>query len=339
MANSILRDYVAEAQFILKNYPIEPMIVKQHQYNNKKAVWFIKTKDHSYALKRYTLTKEKWEKIISAYYYLYQKEINIGSLIVSNNYKPWIAHNNNYYILTSWVKGSLPDFTNPQDITKLTKNIANLHQQSKEYTPSTRDYKDKCSEIQRKQGLLLEYKYEAENTSKESFSRIYLKNFKHFFDIWEDGTNNYCNSTYEKCMKKLKEKPCLCLNSFSPQNFSLDKDGNLWTLHLDKICIDFPTTDLRQLLFKIMYINEDWNEEIFSKIIKNYMKVNNLTKDELKLLLTDLEMPHLFFNISSHYYLFPNNTAYKAKLTTNLTNAIELESKKTKLLQKFWELV
>ncbi|SMB92677.1 spore coat protein, CotS family [Desulfonispora thiosulfatigenes DSM 11270] len=336
---TIFRDYVAEAQFILKSYPIKPNIIKQTQYDSKKAVWFVKTNENSYALKRYTLTKEKWSNIISAYYFLFQKGFNIAPLIVTNSFKPWIVSDNNFYILTNWVKGDLPNFENIDDILKITKSIANLHLYSKEYTPQTREYKDNNIELKRKQGLLLEYKYEAENQKNDEFSLLYLKHFEYFFESWENTSQNFNKSAYKKLIKNLDTMPCLCLNSFAPLNFSLDTSENIWILHLDKIHIDLPVLDLRQFIFKIMYTNDCWDKKVLSQIMKKYLEIYPLTEEELNLLLIDLQIPHLFFNISTRYFLFPASKTTQATLTKILHKAIKLEKEKKLVLKDFWELI
>lgn len=336
---TIFQDYVAEAQIILKNYPIKPNLIKQTQLDSKKAVWYVKTDENSYALKRYTLTREKWSKIISAYYYLFRKDFNIAPLIATNDFKPWIISDNNFYLLTNWVKGDLPDLTNIKDIIKITESIANLHLHSKEYTPQTREYEDTDIELKRKHGLLLEYKYHAENKKNEEFSLIYLKYFEYFFNSWEAALQKLAKSNYKELVKNLDKDPCLCLNNFTPSNFSLDANNNLWILHLDNINIDLPISDLRQFICKIMYVNGAWDKDIFSQIMESYLKIYPLTKEELKLLLIDLQVPHMFFNIATNYFLLSIDKAAASTLTASLNKAIALEKEKPLILNDFWKLI
>lgn len=339
MKNNYLHDYVAEAQLILKYYPVQVLLLKKYHCENNKAVWFVKTHDKNLALKRYDLTKEQWNKMISVYYFFSQNGVNIAPLVTTKDYKTWVSWGNKYYILSNWVKINNPDFKAMSDIIKLTQGVANIHLCSKNYSPKSRDYKDKYTEIRRKQGLLLEYRYEAENNLTDSFSQIYLQNFQYFFDLWESIGIAFKNELYDKWLSMINKQPCICLNSFSPQNFSLDNNSKLWLLHLDNVCIDLPILDLRQLLFKIMYIREAWDEQIFINILKEYLKIYPLNNDQLTLLLADLKTPHLFFNVATNYFLFSNNEQIKNRLTNSLLKAIKLEKEKINLLKNFWNFL
>jgi len=336
MSQSIIKDYVAEAQLIIKKYPV---------HTSKKAVWFIKTHYQNYALKRYLLDKEQWKFMISAYKYLSQEVNNVAPLINTKDNQPWVTHDNHYYMLTNWVKGHMPNYDNKTDLEMLTHGIANLHIASQEYKPYNKEeYKANklggwSDEIRRKQGLLLEYKYEVENQTSEKFSKIYLKNFQDFFELYEEVAEVFESSIYKEWVKKIEKNPCLCVNSFSPKNFSLGEEKKVWLLHLDNICIDLPARDLRKLLFKVMYLKGKWCAETLAMIMKNYLQLYPLSENELRVVIAELKAPHLFSNITSRYFLDKNCQWSKEKFTNHLIKAIKLENQKLNILARFWKIL
>lgn len=344
MEQSIIRDYVAEASTVLKKYPIQAFFIKKYQYRTKKAVWFVKTNQKNYALKRYLLDKKQWDMMISTYNFFSKEVNNVAPLINSKDDKPWVIYDNNYYILTNWVKGETPDYTNPDDLTKLVQGIAKLHLAARNYKETQKDNIDKHLgrwplETRRKQGLLLEYKYEAENRISEAFCKLYLKHYQNYFELFEEVAEIFESRLYQKWVNKVKETPCLCVNGFSPQNFSLGEKENFWLLHLDNICLDLPAKDLRKLIFKTMYIKGKWCPETFSLIMKIYLELYPLTRDELKVLLAELKAPHLFVNITTKFFLNRKPHWSKEKFNSYLIKAIKLEQNKLDVLNRFWHLI
>src|SRR5690554_4583884 len=118
MEQTIYRDYVKDASVVIKQYPISVLLIKKHQYRTDKAVWFIKSKNKNYCLKRYNLNKDQWQIMISAYNYLSKEVNNVAPLIETINKEPWTVYNDSYYILTNWVKGRKPNLNSLEDLIK-----------------------------------------------------------------------------------------------------------------------------------------------------------------------------------------------------------------------------
>jgi len=219
MDQSIYKDYVKDASFVIKKYPIYVLLIKKHQYRSDKAVWFIKGNNKNYALKRYLLDKDQWQIMISAYNYLSKEVNNVAPLISSINNEPWVIYDGCYYILTNWVKGKRPDYTNPDDLIKLTRGIAQLHRAAKDYEIPKVIRIDKHLGnwpllTRRKQGLLLEYKYEAEADSTDSINKLYLKHYQKYFELYEEVAEVFESKLYDKWVEKIRKAPCLCVNGF-----------------------------------------------------------------------------------------------------------------------------
>ncbi|MFZ7103647.1 MAG: CotS family spore coat protein [Peptococcaceae bacterium] len=344
MDQSIIKDYVADASTVLKQYPIQALFIKKYQYKSKKAVWFVKTNQANYALKRYWLDDKQWNTIISAYNYLSKEVNNVAPLLSTKDANLWTKYKDNYYILTNWVKGSTPDYTNNEDLTKLTRGIAELHTAARNYPAADMENADKYLgrwplDTRRKQGLLLEYKYEAENIGTHSFAKLYLKHYQSFFEIYEEVAEVFEHQIYQQWVKKTKEYPCLCVNGFSPHNFSLGEKNILWLLHLDNICLDLPARDIRKLILKTMYIKEKWCPETFALIMKNYLNIFPLAKDELKVLLAELKSPHLFFNVTTNFFLNQKANREADYYKTHLIKTLKFEQGKLDILSRFWQLL
>lgn len=344
MEQNIYKDYVKDASVVIRQYPINVLLIKKHQYRADKAVWFIKGNNKNYALKRYLLDKDQWQIMISAYNYLSNEVNNVAPLINTANNQPWFIYDNCYYILTNWVKGRKPDYTDSDDLIKLTKGIAQLHQAAQNYkipdiTKIDKELGNWPLLTRRKQGLLLEYKYEAEADTNDSINKLYLKHYQKFFELYEEVAEVFEGNSYNQWVKKLKKAPCLCVNGFSPHNFSLGEKDLFWLLHIDNICLDLPARDLRKLIFKTMYLKSNWCPKTFSLIIQKYLEICPLSKDELKVLLAELKAPHLFFNVTTNYFFNQKPLWTKEKYKTLLINAIKFEQNKLDTLNHFWQLV
>lgn len=344
MDQTIYRDYVKDASIVIKQYPISLLLIKKYQYRTDKAVWFIKSSNKNYCLKRYRLNKEQWQIMISAYNYLSREVNNVAPLIETINNELWITYNDSYYILTNWVKGRNPDYNNIEDLIKLTKGIAQLHQAAKNFEvpniPEINKHLGNWPLIsRRKQGLLLEYKYEAEADINDIINKYYLKHYQIFFELYEEVVEVFESKLYKDWVNKIKKTPCLCVNGFSPGNFTLGEKNTFWLLHLDNICLDLPARDLRKLIFKTMYLKKTWCKETFSTIMKNYLGVFPLSKDELKVLLAELKAPHLFFNVTTNYYFKQKPHWTKEQFKKILVEAIKFEQNKLEMLIHFWQLI
>ncbi|MGI6225081.1 MAG: CotS family spore coat protein [Peptococcales bacterium] len=344
MDQTIYKDYVKDASKVIKQYPMEVHLIKKYHYGTQKAVWFIKGKKKNYALKRYCLNKDQWQNMISAYNYL-SKEVNyVAPLISTKRNEPWVIYNDCYYILTNWVKGEKPDYTKLEDLVKLSRGIADLHQAAQNYvtlenTQIAKHLGDWPSLTRRKQGLLLEYKYEAEANKTDVFNKIYLKHYQKYFELFEEVAEIFESKLYQQWVNKIKKNPCLCVNGFSPHNFSLGEKNTFWLLHLDNICLDLPARDLRKLIFKAMFIKNNWCKESLSSILQNYLEIYPLSKDELQVLLAELKAPHLFLNVTTNYFLNQKPQWTKEKFWTLLVDAIKFEKNKIDLLSRFWQII
>lgn len=344
MEHTIYRDYVKDASIVIKKYPISVYLIKKHQYRTDKAVWFIKSNNKNYCLKRYLLNKEQWEIMISAYNYL-SREVNIvAPLINTMNDELWVTYNDSYYILTNWVKGRKPDYNNFEDLIKLTRGIAQLHKAAKNYSmPDIPKIGKNLGNwplmSRRKQGLLLEYKYEAEADLSDTINKYYLKHYQIFFELFEEVVEVFESRLYKEWVNKIKNSPCLCVNGFSPGNFTLGENNSFWLLHLDNICLDLPARDLRKLIFKAMFIKKTWCKDTFTTIMQNYLEIFPLSKDELQVLLAELKAPHLFFNITTNYYFKQKPNWSKEQFKNLLVDAIKFEQNKIDLLSHYWQLI
>jgi len=344
MDQCIYKDYVKDASIVSKKYPIQVILIKKYQYRTDKAVWFIKGNNKNYALKRYLLDRNQWQIMISAYNYLSKEVNNVAPLIDTLNKEPWVIYNDYIYILTNWVKGRTPDYTNSEDLLKLTQGIAQLHCAAKDYvvpeiTKINKHLGNWPLMTRRKQGLLLEYKYEAEANSSETLNKLYLKYYQRFFELFEEVAEVFETKIYQQWVNKIKKEPCLCVNGFSPHNFTLGEKDAFWLLHLDNICLDLPARDLRKLIFKTMFIKKSWSAETFSLIMQNYLEIFPLSKDELKVLLAELKTPHLFLNISTNYFLNQKPHWSIEKFRSLFIESIKFEQNKIDILSRFWQLI
>lgn len=335
-------DYVADAQLVLKQYPIHLFLIKKYQFQDKKAVWFIKTNKDLLALKRYGLDEQKWQAMISAYDFINKKGGNISPLIYTWDNKPWVYLKDYYYILTPWVKGKPADYLKEDSIVPIAHGISKIHCMSKNFqVPKDSYWKEYLGswpeKTRRKQGLLLEYRYQAENLLPKTFAKIYLDNFQTFFSLLEDVAEVFEGPLYKKWVKKISKEPCLCLNDFSPKNFSIGKDKT-WILHIDNICIDLPARDLRKFIYRVMLTKETWCKETFATIMKEYLKLYPLSSDELKILLAELKIPYHFMNTTSRYFLQESSSNFD-NFSTILNKSLKLEQSKLSLLYRFWQLI
>lgn len=344
MEDKIIKDFVADASTVLKHYPVQTLFIRKFQYSSKKAVWFVKTNKANFALKKYELDDKQWKSMISAYIYLSKEVNNVAPLLTTKDNKLWVKYKDSYYILTNWVKGFTPQYTNNENLTKLTQGIAFLHCAAQNYQAQHMENKEKFLgrwpiDTRRKQGLLLEYKYEAENISKQNFPKLYLKHYQRFFELYEEIAEVFEDKSYQQWVEKVKQHPCLCVNGFSPHNFSLGENNNLWLLHLDNICLDLPARDIRKLVHKTMYLKDQWCPETFSLIMTNYLKIHPLSQAELKILLAELKSPYLFFNVATNFFLLGQKKCPPEEYEKLLVKALKFEKGKQDMLARFWHLL
>lgn len=213
----------------------------------------------------------------------------------------------NTYVILNMIEGREATFSNPVEVEMCTKAMANMHRASRGIfqTLNTDIVKGNLGEYlpyqynKAKEDLLNIKEYILRFRHKLEFDNLFLENVdKHINEIQKSiellAMCNY-NSLLEDFRKRV-----LCHNDLAHHNFIVDGD-KIKIIDFDYCMIDTRAVDIANFAMKVIK-NSYYDMGKFKTILKAYNSLDNLTKDEIKLIYAILSFPRDFTNISRDYY-------------------------------------
>jgi CotS family spore coat protein len=136
---------------------------------------------------------------------------------------------------------------------------------------------------------------------------IYIKKIKTSFDIeYYDAIDKIINqmdksirllesSNYLSISKSAKQQRTLCHDSFYYQNILVDNNEMMFIIDLDSTLYDITVYDLGKFIRRLLYKSKySWDFEFAKTLIESYNEVNNLSPEEMEILLSFIIFPHKF---------------------------------------------
>lgn len=320
----IARDYVLP-NYNLKDATIEQIKIKDTLKH--RAVYKISSGSNTYCLKKIYYTEDKLLFMYSVLEWLHRSNFNVPKILKTKNNNICVNINGLIFILTPWIPGTKCDLDNIDHISKASKNLALLHQNTKEFFPIQgsfikEGYANLYISINKHFNNLLS-SFNSANKRKDSFSKIFLSTFDENielakFALYVSSTINFDNLSRS-----------ICHGDYVNKNLLLT-DNKISMIDFDKCSYDYSMTDLSYFLRRLLKRNDTkWDFDIAKKIIISYNKINKLTEDDIKYIMVYLAFPQKYWRISRDYYSSISkcnkNASREALLNTNEKTLFQVE--------------
>jgi CotS family spore coat protein len=276
-------------------------MVKFKDTDKQRAVYKVIYNDNAYCLKKVYFPEEELLYVYSALEWLHRNNLHVPNLLPSLDNGRFVKYNDMLFILTPWIDGVRCDFDKFNNIISASAELAKLHKKSYNFTPI--------------KGSL----------NRVGFDNIFLSNSKHFEQILQNSNlafkfNDPFSKKYidnfdinlELCKISLEIASnldvndlsiSLCHGDYVNKNIIFSPDRKLWIIDFDKCKLDYCVHDLSYFMRRLLKReNTNWNIDIALSLLKAYNSYKQLTKSDIKYIVSYLAFPQKYWKISKDYY-------------------------------------
>lgn len=320
------------AKEVLKGYNIKANDVSIIQSGTIKTVWKIKYNNSLLCLKRLRQSYEKASFSVNAQIYVNSNGGNVPGILLTEDNKAILQHNNELFVLYEWLEGRPLNFNNNSDLAYAIKGLAAFHLASKGYKPDA-SYRISSkinkwpNQYESMGNKLKKWKEDAVNKKSSSPYSSYIKAVDPMLVLSDNAQKLISASSYNE-LSENNESQVLCHQDYGPGNALLGKNGVI-ILDLDGVTFDFPMRDLRKLIFKYEEPLGKWQGKMLNDILDWYSEINPLSKEEKKVLYIDLLFPHRFYGLVKNIFI-----SEKPVKDSDIERIANFEQSKLKLLKE-----
>lgn len=330
---------------VLSHYAFKVLDIRNESYKEKKGVWWIKTPDRLYILKKISNSEDTLRYIISAVRHLMGNGVSLPDIIRTTGGEDYVNLDGTCYVVSQALEGRNPSYAVPSELMKVAGGLARFHKASAGFFPLP-DTKPKYHlglwvEDYREQLDAMEQFYRQELAVENSnpIARTVIREFPSFQARAREAINGLTGPDYRDWVEKSAKAGSLCHQDFAAGNLLLDSSGTLHVLDTDSITVDIPARDIRKLLNKVMKKLGAWDMEQTRKILAWYQAENPLTPSEWAVVKLDLMFPHLFIGAMSKYYYKRDKEWSEAKYLERLEEMAAFERTIAPVLKNFDSII
>jgi len=224
----------------------------------------------------------------------------IDRFIRSQSGEPFIEWNNQYFVVTDWIDGSIPHVTIQSDISKVSKRIAQLHislakmEIAQDWVPWSNQFERKLLHFHAVKDKI------ASKSKMNSFDELVLT---HIHTQQEQVKQSISMANrVEKSGFRTGREPQWCHGKLDLQYFRIDSHQEVWLTQFDLPIYDTPVYDLAKFIVHL-YIKSNFLEESVIQALSDYQELIPLQKEEQLWILTYLTFPHNIWKYLYVYYL------------------------------------
>ena len=210
------------------------------------------------------------------------------------------------YVLKNWFVGDECNLRSLDDVIRATKNLAQIHLYLQEVTLTQEEvdcnHQGNVIELYEKHNRELKRvrSYVREKKKKNEFETCFLTLFDLFYEQAIDAVDALSQSQY-KCLLECSYKACSVNHgNYNYHNIIFMKE-QCATVNFEKANIGLQLYDLYQLLRKTMEKN-NWQLQYGNRVIEEYCKIRELSKEECHILYISLLYPEKFWKVVNFYY-------------------------------------
>lgn len=294
-------------ELVLSHFPVNVLNIRNESYKGKKGVWWVKTADKTYILKKLSNSEQTIKFIQDAVRHLSRNGINLPIPVAAKDGKDYVNLDGTCYTLTNAIDGKSPSYSSQKELARIVCELAKFHKASKGYSPPpdckpkyhlglwVEDYRERIEDIHSY------YKDELAKNEHDAIGNVILAEFPAFYERANKAIAALEGPEYREWVEQSMKEGSLCHQDFAAGNLIMTSGGEVYVIDTDSITIDIPARDIRKLFNKVMKKNGKWDVAPVKNMMAAYQSENPLTAAQWRVVKFDLLYPHLFIGAVNKY--------------------------------------
>jgi CotS family spore coat protein len=324
---------------VIALYPLDVEQIYLLSYKGKKAVWSAQTNLGEVIIKKLPFDEGQIAFMIHAVDYLKENGVHTPGIFKANSGAGFVQVDHEYFVIFEAVYGTSPEYENEDELAMILEGMASFHKASRGIESPTGTFPSFLltewkSDMQKRYGRLQAWKQQKSLlTDPSAFDQLFLANADVFLAQCEASLSLISHPYFDKWVEETKVTKTLCHQDYAAGNLAIGDDGHLYVFDMDSLTVDLPVRDLRRIVNKVMKKLPEWDLQLLLTMLKAYQGANPLTKEQLLVLIADIQFPHLFYGQVSKYYERKEDKWTAAKHIQRLSEMIATELSKIKVVQ------
>ncbi|MFS0554222.1 phosphotransferase [Brevibacillus sp. 179-C9.3 HS] len=281
---------------IQKKYDMTVLHHKVIRNTPKSLVVYLETPNGKFIGKASFLPKERQHFILNAEAHLRKNGILIPALQRTKSNKRYMSYKENYFVLHQWLSWPNIAYNSPNRMERVGIVLGKFHASSLGFSSKHGQLyhgAEKWSDEYMTDLAVLE-KWELRNAGKKDQKYSAIAEYLPFFR--QAGATAKEQLKASGFFSKWKREPLtnhfLCHGDFNNGNL-LVSNQRIAIIDWEDVRYDYPSKDIARVLSLAMRKDGQWNEELFSHLLRGYLQENPLSVPQLHLLFVDLAFPHI----------------------------------------------
>lgn len=324
---------------ILHYYPVEPRKITLLFTRGGRSKWLVETDTGEMILRQEYINPKRALFIAGAHWHLQNNGLPIARLVPTKHGGLCLSGGNHVYLLYEAHRGEPMHYYDKEHMKEAMAFTGKFHLASVGYQPleggKRRTRIGKWHKLYRwKLQELEDNKKLAQDDPADEFSLLFLEHVDKMLKRGYESLNELDREYFGQWTYQTIESGMFCQQDDTMARMIV-QDGQAFMKDLHSITIDLPARDLRILLNKVMKKLSVWDNDFTCDLLSAYDKAHPLSKDNYRVLWTDLKFPHLFCAISHKYYLGQKKSWGDEKFLMNIRNIIAVENSKEEFIDQF----
>lgn len=229
---------------------------------------------------------------------------NIDRYLCTWEGSPYIVINHECYTLSDMAEGKALNMDSEKEVRDAAKLLASVHNASRGYIPPqgciVKDKLGKLPEqLQKRMHEIRRLKKYAEKR-KTGFDNIFMEKVDYFNYMAEKSLDRLSKSSYNDLVIEAKKNGVVCHQDFTQYNVINCRD-QLYVINFDYCCFELKMHDLANFIRRKMR-KCGWDINKAEAILKQYTTVEDLSHEEMEIIIILIMFPQKFWRISNRYY-------------------------------------
>ncbi|WP_246320086.1 phosphotransferase [Paenibacillus qinlingensis] len=253
------------------------------------------THQGSFLLKRMHMDELRLQFMVEVEDFLRCRGINIPTIYQTNENKNYMLYKGYFYVLQEWINAVPYPLINVDNVVQLAVLLGRMHAISNEFQFPNSSIRNRGADWEQEYEKALHFlgKWKEMNACVEEPWRIAVLTYIDFYmRTGEFVIESVKQQSGYMTWGEVHSRMVLSHHDFHTQNILLDEAGKIYLIDWEFVRYDLPSRDINRLLFAMIKKSKTWNHHVFLKVMRAYLRMNTLSRQEMKLLYLDLAFPH-----------------------------------------------
>lgn len=284
---------------VLADYPLNPISIR-----NQGKTWVAQTEQGNFRVERFNHSIPEFFFVLASIEYLESKGCSAFPEIWLNiNERPLTEKQYGLFFVTEYPDGQAVDVQEIDVLTRMVRNLADLHRLSVGFTPPEllqnirQDWGDWEEKWQYRLDELYRLGEEAQHR-RGDFDKEYLKGLDDALRDGVDALETLKRLGFRQIVEVERARGGLCHRDYRPINL-LEKDDGYWLLDFDDFAGQSHLEDIARLIKEV----GGWDADRINYILNEYQKIYAIAPEEKEAIFAYLKLPSDLWRIARNYYV------------------------------------